>query len=67
MELRIKRTDLSDESTIGELSVNGQFDAIPWKTRSGRRRSRARPPYRRGATRWLSVSRSGFSVSFRCF
>ena len=26
MELRIKRTDFSDQSTIGELSVNGQFE-----------------------------------------
>jgi hypothetical protein len=26
MELRIERTDFSDESTIGELSVNGQFE-----------------------------------------
>ncbi|SEL11402.1 DUF5675 family protein [Nitrosovibrio tenuis] len=26
MELQVKRTDLTDESTIGELSVNGQFE-----------------------------------------
>jgi hypothetical protein len=25
MELRVKRSDFSEESTIGELSVNGQF------------------------------------------
>ena len=26
MELQVKRTDLTDESTIGELSVNGKFE-----------------------------------------
>lgn len=26
MELQVKRTDLTDESTIGEFSVNGQFE-----------------------------------------
>lgn len=26
MELQLKRTDFSDESTIGELSVDGQFE-----------------------------------------
>jgi Family of unknown function (DUF5675) len=26
MELRVKRTDFSEESTIGELSMNGQFE-----------------------------------------
>ncbi len=26
MELQVKRTDFSDDSTIGELSVNGQFE-----------------------------------------
>ena len=26
MELQVKRTDLTDESTIGELSVNGEFE-----------------------------------------
>jgi hypothetical protein len=26
VELQVKRTDLTDESTIGEFSVNGQFE-----------------------------------------
>ena len=67
MELRIKRTDLSDESTIGELSVNGQFECYTLEDKIRPEKIAERPPYRRGATRWLSVSRSGFSVSYRCF